>query len=252
MESREYRAHFELEESHWWFKSRRRLALRLLRRVLPKGRPARILDAGCGTGINMAGMARFGRVFGCDFAPEALSFCRERGLSGLARADVNRLPYRDAAFDLVTFFDVLYHEAVLDDAAVLRDAACILKPGGLVLITDSAFESLRGPHDIAMRGARRYTRKDLGDKCEAAGLKPVHSTYFYMATFPLVWLKRKAEQRRADRHPEREIRSDLAPAAKPVNAFLSALLGLEGRWAARRRLPFGSSVVILARKPDRN
>jgi SAM-dependent methyltransferase len=248
VKAKEYRAHFELEERHWWFTSRRRMAFRLLARALPKGGPLRILDAGCGTGINLAGLARFGRVFGCDFAPEALDFCRERGLAGLVRADVNRLPYLDGAFDLVTFFDVLYHEAVSDDTAVLQDAARTLKPGGLVLVTDSAFDFLRGPHDAAMRGARRYTRRELMAKCRAAGLEPIHATYFYMSTFPAVYLKRRAERRRATRRPEAEVRSDLALAARPVNAALSALLGLEGRWAARRRLPFGSSVVVLARK----
>jgi SAM-dependent methyltransferase len=251
MNPREYQAHYELEESHWWFKSRRGMAFRLLSRVLQERGTACILDAGCGTGINLTSLCGYGMSFGCDFAPEALAFCRLRGLTGLTRADVNAFPYRDGAFDLVTFFDVLYHEAVRDDVAVLRDAARILKPGGLVLITDSAFESLRGPHDTAMRGARRYTRKGLSAKCEAAGLAPLHSTYFYMATFPAVYLKRRAERRHAVRHPEREIKSDLAAAAHPVNTALTALLGLEGRWAARRRLPFGSSVVILAKKPAR-
>ncbi len=250
MNPQEYRAHFELEERHWWFKSRRRLAFRLLAGAIPKSVPIRILDAGCGTGINVAGMARFGRVFGCDFAPPALAFCRERGIDGLARVDINSLPYHDAAFDLITLFDVLYHQAVIDDVAVLREAARALAPGGLVLITDSAFASLRGPHDIAMRGARRYTLKELTDKCGAAGFIPLHATYFYMATFPIVWLKRRSEQSAAKHHPERPIRSDLAPAAKPVNAVLSALLGWEGRWASRRRLPFGSSVVVLAGKPE--
>lgn len=225
------------------------MAFRLLARVLPKDGSLRILDAGCGTGINMAGMSRFGLVFGCDFAPEALAFGRERGLAGLVRADVNRLPYRDKAFDLVTFFDVLYHEAVADDAEVLRDAARALKPGGFILITDSAFDFLRGPHDAAMQGTRRYTLKKMTAKCEAAGLEPVHATYFFKSTFLAVYLKRRVERRRAVRHPDAVLKSDLAPAARPVNAILSALLSLEGRWAAHRRVPFGSSVVVLARKP---
>jgi hypothetical protein len=99
-----------------------------------------------------------------------------------------------------------------------------------------------------MRGARRYTRQELAGKCETAGLLPIHATYFYMATFPFIWLKRRLERIAMKRHPERPIRSDLAPAAKAVNAGLSAFLGWEGRWASRRRLPFGSSVVVLARK----
>lgn len=249
MEAREYQAHFELEERHWWFRSRRRLAFQILGRALSGHDSPLILDAGCGTGINLAGLARFGRAFGCDFAADALAFCRTRGLTGLVRGDVNRLPYRGQSFDLVTFFDVLYHEAVSDDAAVLRDTFRILKPGGFVLITDSAFDFLRGPHDAAMHGARRYTRPELRAKVAAAGFEPVHATYFYLSTFPAVFLKRRAERRRAARHPEEEMRSDLAPAARPINAILGGLLGLEGRWASRRRLPFGSSVVVLARKP---
>jgi SAM-dependent methyltransferase len=249
VESREYQAHFELEERHWWFQSRRRMAFRLLGKVLPKAGSLRILDAGCGTGINLTWLARIGRPFGCDFASAALHFCRKRGLTDLVRADVNGLPYRDGAFDLVTFFDVLYHEAVADDVGVLREAARVLKPGGLVLITDSAFDFLRGPHDAAMGGARRYTLCGLAAKLGPAGLEPVRKSYFYMTTFPAVFLRRWIERRRAAEHPEAAVRSDLAPVARPVNALMSALLGLEGRWAARHRLPFGSSVVVLARKP---
>ncbi|MDD8027149.1 MAG: class I SAM-dependent methyltransferase [Acidobacteriota bacterium] len=250
MEAREYQAHFELEERHWWFRARRKLAFGLLRRYIPRDGSPRILDAGCGTGLNLAGLAELGAAYGCDFAPEALAFCRERGLTGLARADVNRLPYRDAVFDLMTFFDVLYHEAVLDDVSVLRQAGRLLKPGGFILITDSAFEFLRGPHDAAMHGARRYTRREMEEKLKAAGLEPVRSTYFYMTVFPAVYGRRRFERRRAARHPETALRSDLAPAARPVNAALTALLTLEAGWAIRHVLPFGSSVVALARKPS--
>ena len=222
---------------------------RLLGRVLPHDGSLRILDAGCGTGINLAELARFGRAFGCDFSSEALHFCRRRGLTGLVRADVNHLPYKDGTCDLVTFFDVLYHEAVADDIVVLREAARVLKPGGLVLITDSAFDFLRGPHDAAMQGARRYTLRGLAAKLGPAGLEPVRTSYFYMTTFPAVFLRRWIERRRAAKHPGAEVHSDLSPASRPVNAVLTGLLSLEGRWMASRRLPFGSSVVALARKP---
>jgi len=250
MEREEYRTHFELEGSHWWFLSRRALAFRILRRRFRSAGTGRrlILDVGCGTGINLTRLADLGLGFGCDVSAEALAFCRERGLSRLVLADASRLPYRAESFDLITFFDVLYHKDVSDDEAVLKEAFRLLRPGGFCLITDSALESLRGPHDEAVHGARRYDKTSLRKKLEDAGFNVVHLTYFFMTTLPAVALRRRIERRRAARRPGSPPRSDLAPVPRPLNAILGAIIGLEARIAARLRLPIGSSIVAWAMK----
>ncbi|MBN1938045.1 MAG: methyltransferase domain-containing protein [Candidatus Aminicenantes bacterium] len=250
MERDEYRRHFELEESHWWFRSRRALVFRLIRARVRAFLPPspRILDAGCGTGINLARLGDFGRAFGCDIAAEALSFSRERGLLRLARADANRLPFLDERFDLVTFFDVLYHRDITDDTATLRDTVRILRPGGFCLITDSALEKLRGPHDEAHHGARRYDKAGLRAKLEAAGFEVVHLTYFFMTTYPAVSLRRRLERRQAARRPQLAAQSDLSFNPRWLDAAMSGILKLEAGLAARRTLPVGSSIVALARK----
>jgi SAM-dependent methyltransferase len=248
MEKSEYRKHFELENGYWWFRARRAVSFRILKRAIRGRGPFRILDAGCGTGINLTRLAGLGMAFGCDIAAEALSFCRDRGLGRLTRADVNRIPYGDERFDLVTLFDVLYHKAVSDDVEVLREVRRVLRPGGFLLLTDSAFESLRGPHDEVMQGARRNTRKTLGEKLDRAGLEVDRMTYFFAATFPTLWLKRRNERGQAARHPGAVPRSDLMPLPRWINGLLSGVFGLEARLAARRSLPWGSSIVVLARK----
>jgi SAM-dependent methyltransferase len=249
MDKSEYQRHFELESDFWWFKSRRAAAFRILKRGLKAiGRPRRILDAGCGTGINLTELEPLGPAFGCDLAPEALAFCRRRGLTRLARADVRRLPYIAESFDLVTLFDVLYHKDIPDDVAVLREVRRVLKDGGHLLMTDSAFEILRGPHDEAMQGLRRYDKKTLKGRLEDAGFEVVRLSYFFMTTFPAVYAKRQLERRRADRHPEGAPRSDLAPVPRWLNCVLGSLLRPEAAWVSRRDLPFGSSIIALARK----
>lgn len=249
MERAEYGKHFELERGHWWFRGRRAAAFGILGRAAAAGaRTDRILDAGCGTGINLAELGKRGTAFGCDLSEDALDFCRQRGLARLARADVRRLPYRPASFDLVTLFDVLYHKEIPDDAEVLRGIRDVLRDGGLFLMTDSALKSLRGPHDAAMRGARRYDRKTLRAKLEAAGFEVVRLTYFFFLTFPAVYAKRRLGRWRAARHPDEAPRSDLAQAPRFVNAALAFLLKGEAAWAARRNLPIGSSILALARK----
>lgn len=250
MDKDEYRKHFELEESHWWFKGRRAAAFGILRRILKSAHalPTRILDAGCGTGLNLTDLEKVGRAFGCDLSPDALDFCRLRGLTRLSRADVRRLPFRSGSFGLVTLFDVLYHKDIPDDVEVMREVRRVLTDGGYLLMTDSALESLRGPHDQAMQGLRRYDKKTLRGKLEESGFEVIRLSYFFLATFPAVYLTRRRERRRAARNPGAVHQSDLKPVSRGLNGFLSGLLRIEAAWASRRNLPIGSSIIALARK----
>jgi SAM-dependent methyltransferase len=246
MDPREYRQHFALEETHWWFRGRRSLAQRLLASCL--GRPAgiRILDAGCGTGANLLALAGSGEAFGCDISEDALRFCRQRGIKKIARADAARLPYKSGSFDLVTLFDVLYHKAVASDVAVLEEVRRVLRPGGSCLITDSALPILHGPHDEALGARERYTRRTLKKRVERAGLQVVRATYFYLFPFPAIFLVRQVQKlrRRARSAPL----SDLAPVATWLNSVLARVMTWEAAMAVRMSLPVGSSVVFLAQK----
>jgi len=249
MDPEQYHLHFRLEETHWWFRGRRALARRLLAKHLRPGGPRlRILDLGCGTGANLAILAGWGDVHGCDLAEEALRFCRRRGSRSLAEADAAKLPYRSSSFGLVTLFDVLYHKAVRSDVAVLEEVRRVLRPGGLCLITDSALPALHGPHDAAFGARERYTRSVLRARVEKSGLRVVRLTYFFLTTLPAVFLVRRF--RNIGRIPKSGPSSDLGPVAPWLNTLLVRAMRWEAALAVRLRLPLGSSLVCLARKDE--
>jgi SAM-dependent methyltransferase len=246
MEKDEYRKHFELEESFWWFRGRRKILLSLLRSHRMPDLPLVWLDAGCGTGFNMTFFAPFGPVFGCDFSEEALAFCRKRGLKNLARADVQRLPYKNEAFDAASLLDVLYHKNIFDDVAALKDVHRTLKPGGLLLVADSAFNVLRSRHDLAVHGRERYRKKALKQKLEKAGYQVLRLSYLNFFLFPFIFLVRFTERIRRPK-PD-AIQSDLKAVPPLANGFLFGILKFEAFLSKRINLPWGSSLICLARK----
>jgi SAM-dependent methyltransferase len=122
-----------------------------LTRLLP--RDAVILDYGCGQGRLTGELIELGyiNVLGLDSSPEMIRIARERVPdSGFAETDGSRLPCGDASVDAVLLFAVLTCISS-DDAQknLLREFKRILRPHGLLLISDYALQ-------VDARNLQRY------------------------------------------------------------------------------------------------
>lgn len=242
MNPEEYRVMAELEGVQWWYAGMRRIARALLTPLLPA--PAagrRILDAGCGTGWNLQELSVFGDTYGVDLSPLAVITTRRRG-GRVTQGNLLGLPYASSSFDVVTSFDVLYHAWVVDDAQAVRELARVLKPGGLMLVKVPALRVLWGAHDEAVHSRHRYTRTELEQLLEGAGLQLVRSTYANSLLFPVL-LTRRFLDRALNRHG-----SDVSLLPPLLEKLFGGLLSIEASLLGAMNLPIGASVFAVARK----
>ncbi len=202
MKVEEYWRQREVEDRHWWYLGHRRLYSSLLDRYCPEAPGGRVLDAGCGTGgfacwLRERYRPRF--LAAVDVSEEALRYCRQRGLEESLCCGVEDLPFPDGWFDLVLSLNVIYHRAVSDDQAALREMARVLALGGWLLLNLPALSILRGSHDQAVEGARRYRAGQVLEMLSRAGLYPVKVTYFVFSLLPVMVPVRLASRRACPR-----------------------------------------------------
>ncbi|MFH0793189.1 MAG: class I SAM-dependent methyltransferase [bacterium] len=226
--------------------------VRQLTSDLPDG--FRVLEVGCGTGNVLRVLEKVcsrGRVFGMELFEEGLKYARQRVSCPLVAGNAHRSPFR-VKFHVIGLFDVLEH--LSDDLPILRDLYAQLEDGGVLLLTVPAHPSLWSYADVAACHHRRYTRPQLGRILREVGFEVEFLTEFMMTIFPLVWLKRRAA---AITKPEglHDAQAAIALGKEELrivpglNALLTGLLHLEARLVSRRaRLPFGTSLLAIARK----
>jgi SAM-dependent methyltransferase len=100
------------------------------------GKPACILDIGCGDGAATTEAERANpghRVVGLDWSADALERASRHGLT-LVRAGVESgLPVRSQVADVVIMSELIEH--LVDTDAALDEAYRVLKPGGTLLLS---------------------------------------------------------------------------------------------------------------------
>lgn len=162
-------------QRHPW-ETARVVAIRALIGSLPF-EPSSVLDVGCGDGYVIGELQRtfgFSEVFAYDPHHPRPGRLRRSGVRVVR--DLRELERRRV--DAVLLLDVLEH--VEDPAALLaRLATDFLAEDGSVLVTVPAFQALYGQHDRDLQHQRRYTRREIVQVAEAAGLEVLDAGYLF-------------------------------------------------------------------------
>jgi SAM-dependent methyltransferase len=231
MEAAELRTLVEVEDRHWWYRERRNLLARELRR-LPN--PGLALDIGAAGGGNTRVLREFGwRPMALEYAPTAAVAARQRGLDVL-RGDAREMPVRTGSMNLVTAFDVLEH--IEEDYLAVAEITRVLQPGATALIAVPADMALWSAHDEAVGHVRRYTRETLTAVITKGGLAIEDVWSWNVLLRPVVGLRRKSSTG-----------SDLDNVNPVVNTALRAVITAE-RYLPVKSMP-GVTLFLRARRP---
>jgi len=243
MYEHEYEAMYRLESIYWWYVARRDLAMELLNGEINGSASTRmILDVGCGTGANMSAFSDLAPTIGIDASMDALHFCRARGIQTVALTGIEEMPFSCGTFDIVTALDVLEHTD--DDLHCLREIHRVSKEKGLVLITVPAYGFLWSEHDEALKHRRRYTAHELRNKLTVSGFEVIRTSYFISTLFfPILALRIWQGLRKDSTRPK----TSLYLLPNWINSALVGLLSLERKLFQQMNIPFGVSIVALAR-----
>jgi len=242
-----YEVMFDVEDHHWWFVGRRAIVFSQIedalgaRDSLDASPEMRVLDIGCGAGATMDHLKRYGLPHGIDLSEIPLRFSRRRGHRRLLRASATELPFESESFDLVTALDVIEH--LDDDALGLAEIRRVLKPGAPAALFVPAFQSLWGPNDVQSGHRRRYRLNELRAVVERAGLRVERISYANIAMFIPIWLGRKIlTMLGRDEQAENRINHPI------INDALAKIFSSEAGWLRKHTLPFGVSIICVARK----
>lgn len=262
----EYERLARVEHDHWWFTGLRDLLARLIGSAGIKpgdsseGACESVLDAGCGTGENLRFLGELLRprvLAGFDVSPEAVRPARRKAAGAeIDQADLTALRLDRSDFDLVLCCDVLYTTGLAAARPGLETIVEAMRPGGVLILHVPAYEWLRSAHDTAVHTRERFTARQIRSLLADLGLKEERLTYRLCLLFPLLVLRRLpsilSRLIRGDTGGGKTASpSEVAMPPAWLNRLLRAVLQIENQiidWGIP--LPFGSSIVAVARKQD--
>ena len=245
MEDELFIIHDRLEQTHWWFRGRRKIITALIESVQPPNHGRKILDIGCGTGATIAAISDRYSCCGVDISKRAIQL----GTNRYPGLDLRRIPDNLSAIqslcqtaDCILLLDILEHIRCV--SLFISTIVTNMKAGSYLLITVPADPKLWSEHDEIYGHYRRYTPDSLEAVFSDLAIETIFASYFNSRLYPLIRIIRtiKNIQRSNKIYMNKRKTVDLTKIAFTAKRIL-------GMDIQRRKTPSASRSVSESSKP---
>ncbi len=231
----------DVEKNHFWFRARKDVLSRVIRRFIPTPSKKTFLEVGFGTGelLSLFEKMEF-TMSGVDINEVARTHAKHRSHATLYVKPF--LQFTNTPYDALGMFDVLEHQQ--KDVQFLLHAHALLKKNGLLFVTVPAGPWLWSDMDKQIGHARRYTKQTLLTTVSKAGFEPLWCNYWnvFLSPFYAVWKIFNAKMESAT--PE-EFVAHINPI---LNTLFFYTITIENQLTLRVPFLFGTSLIVVARK----
>lgn len=243
MEENFEKKYHAVETNHWWFKSRRKYLIDLLKNV---SKDSKILDIGCSSGVFLKDLENAGfnsnNLFGIDISEKAILNSKNNGLTNTFVMDAQNIILTQK-FDVIIASDCLEH--LENDEKALSNWKNLLNKNGKMYVFVPAFMSLWSYHDEVNMHYRRYTKNELKSKMKNENLEILKSSYWNFFLFVPVYAFRKISSLF---HKNKSGESDIRIGNSIINKLLLQLIIFENKLLKRINFPFGVSTFCIAKR----
>jgi len=240
MEIEVYKRQDEENENHWWFEGKKNIIFSILKKNTNRNN-LKILDFGCGVGINTKMLSDFGNVTCFDQSAEAIKYLKKKFNNNEKISIEDSLENCNGLFDLIIASEVLEH--IEDDEKEIKKLHKLLKPDGLFLATVPAYQFLFSIKDVKLQHKRRYTLLNFNSLIFPFFYKKKLSYYNFFLFLPIVLgifyykLFKIDFIDKAERKPN-----------KLLNYLFYKIFKFEGFFINKINYPFGISIIFLGKK----
>lgn len=205
-------------------------------------------DVGAGTGVMTGRLSAYGvEVISIEPLPEGARAIAAMGAETFC-GTLQDLELPDGSLPAVGLFDVVEH--LENPSELLAEVARVLQPGGILVMTVPAYQWLWSAEDIELGHFRRYTTSTASEELKGTGMSVVAATYLFATLVPAAALLRTLPYRlgrRKDSAAALERNAERLQPSSRVNNWANKIFSAEARVARKMPLPFGLSVLAVAR-----
>lgn len=241
MQEQVYHANFQHENEYFWFIARNSIVYSAFKKHCKVGKGENVIDIGCGTGGFASMLNEEYDVTATDTEPLALEYAKKRGLEDLHLGTLDDFS-SEKVFKAGFMLDVIEH--IEDDNRVVSQVYDLLPSGAWFVASVPAYQWMWSTHDEIHQHYRRYTMGSFVKLLKRNGFEIVHKSYLNTFLFPLALAKRVID--RFTKGKEETPHDEVSPI---LNSLFTKVFSSEKGLVNSIGLPFGLSILVIARKP---